>query len=241
MLHDIIRQPVFIDGQPVLAQLCLDDRCERILDPAFKHLSARRDYTDFPVLPVRVQTHERLVASHPPDLLHLILLDDQRNHPHTGQLRAGLDRHVLRQSCDGHIIQPVDLIETALIHLEHPINRGLELDLPFFRFRCLHVRILAQLTQDLGCIILMQHRLIILPDIDVVLPDRKQHRDILFPDHMSLAEHGILRHPTDNLRDIMAEDLPYRIHRLHFLHQPSHPYRTYNKKTIPPQSVTEKG
>ena len=76
----------------------------------------------------------------------------------------------------------------------------------------------AELPQDLGCIILMQDRIIVFPDINMILADGKQHRDISLRDHMPLAKYGILCHTFYDLRDVMAENLSDGIHSFHFLH-----------------------
>lgn len=45
----------------------------------------------------------------------------------------------------------------------------------------------------------------------MLLADGKQHRNILWLHHMSLAEHGILSNALDNLCQVMAENTADRI------------------------------
>ncbi len=71
--------------------------------------------------------------------------------------------------------------------------------------------ILAEAAQDLGALVLMEHRIVLFPDVDVLLPDAEKHRNIFLRDHMTFAEHGVLRDAADNLRHVVAEHLPHRV------------------------------
>ena len=64
----------------------------------------------------------------------------------------------------------------------------------------------------------MEHGLVVLPDIDRVLPDTQQHGDIFGPDHMALAEHRVLRNAPDDLGDVVAQDLADRFFGFHQFH-----------------------
>ena len=79
--------------------------------------------------------------------------------------------------------------------------------------------VLAELAQDISRLILVHLRRILVPDVDVVLAEREQYRDVLFLDHMALAEPRILRHAANDLRDIVAEHLPDCIDCPDFLHR----------------------
>ena len=78
--------------------------------------------------------------------------------------------------------------------------------------------ILTELTQDIGRFILVHLRSVLIPDVDMVLAERQQHGDILFRNHMALAETRILRHTADNLRDILTKHLSDCLDRFHFFH-----------------------
>ena len=71
----------------------------------------------------------------------------------------------------------------------------------------MHVLIDGELAENAGGIIFMHHVLIDFPDVDRILSDRKQDRDIFLRDDMSLTEYGILGHAPDDLCNIMAQDL----------------------------------
>ena len=116
------------------------------------------------------------------------------------------------------IFEVIEVIQAFDIHLEQTIECCLELDFAFL-YRCrLHAVILTDSAQDLRCFIFMQHRRILLPDIDMVLAQRKQYRNVFFLYDMSLAETCILRDSTDDLRNIMAKHLSHSIHGAHTLH-----------------------
>ena len=58
----------------------------------------------------------------------------------------------------------------------------------------------------------MEHPFLLLPHIELVLADGQKHRNVLFRHNVSLPENRILRHATDDLCDVMAQDRSFRIH-----------------------------
>ena len=77
----------------------------------------------------------------------------------------------------------------------------------------------ADIPQHRRRVILMHLRLIIFPNINMVLAQREQYGDILLRNHMPLTEPRILRHPLNNLGDIVTKNLSHCIDCLHFFHK----------------------
>lgn len=85
----------------------------------------------------------------------------------------------------------------------------------------MHMFPLADLPQDLCRVVLMELCLVIFPHIQVVLPHAEQYGDIFRLHDVPFAEHRVFHHTGDDLGDIMAEHLPYRVFCANQLHNPS--------------------
>ena len=73
----------------------------------------------------------------------------------------------------------------------------------------MHILVLADAAEYLRRLVLMEHILVLFPDIDIVLADRQKHRYVLFGDDMPLAEYRVLGHALDYLRDVMAQHMTH--------------------------------
>ena len=82
----------------------------------------------------------------------------------------------------------------------------------------MHVGALAQGAQDLRRVVLMEHVLVVFPDIDVLLTHAEQDGDVLGRDDMALAEHGILGDAPDDLGDVVAQHLSHGLFGFQQLH-----------------------
>ena len=118
MLRPIVRKTVLIHLQAEGAQLCIDHGRERILDAPMEHLGARCHHADLHLL-IRQDPQHWLSARRLLHPLHHGLVDDERDHAHPRELRPRLDRHVLRDGRNHHILDLVHGVECILVHLEH--------------------------------------------------------------------------------------------------------------------------
>ena len=76
----------------------------------------------------------------------------------------------------------------------------------------------AQGVEDLRRVVFVEHVFIVFPDVDMILPQGEEERDILLGNDMALAEGRALLFAGNNLRDIMAEDLAHGLLCFHQFH-----------------------
>ena len=88
------------------------------------------------------------------------------------------------------------------------------------------MRALTQGAQNIGCVVLVQHVLVVFPDVDVLFAHAEQHGDILRADDVPLAEHRVLGDAGNDLGDVVAEHLSDRVLNAQQLHGKTPP----NKK-----------
>ena len=218
----IIRAVLMRDHlSPEGLDLRLHHRRKGILDPSVVHLVARR-HDPYLFMLVWHESEQRLLSHELLHSFHLLLLDDQRDDPHPGHMLVLFHRIVIVERSDHHLAIGIDLPETRDIDLQKPVAVGDQLDLSFLDILVpAKMLVFAEIVQHHRRIILMHHRFIDLPDVDMVLSDRKQHRYILLRDDMSLPEHRSFLYAPDDLCDVMTEHLAHRIFCFHQLHTSS--------------------
>ena len=119
---------------------------------------------------------------------------------------------------DHHIAQRVHGAQPLHVDQEEAVDIGDQLDLALLRLGGVHVLAHAQIAQDLRRLVLVEHVLVVLPNIDMVLAHAQQHRHVLRPDDVSLAEDRPLFLVLDDLGDVVAEHMPDGFFGLHQLH-----------------------
>ena len=119
---------------------------------------------------------------------------------------------------DHDLIDLVDRIQTRYIHPKQSIAVSNQLDLPFFYFCWMHVCIFTYLTENLCCFIFMKHTLILLPDIEMILSQRQQHRNIFLCNNMPLPKCGILCYVLHNSCNIMTKNMSHGINCVYTFH-----------------------
>ena len=200
-----------------LRHLCLNDRRKGILDAPVENFVSGRDQTVLFRL-YREQPHDGTFTCRLLCRFHALLFDHQGDHAGAAELVTLLHHEAGRPCRDHHIAQGVHRPQTLQIDKEQAVRVGDQLDLAFLRLRGRHVFIHADVPQDIGCVVLVEHGLVVFPDIDRVFADAQQYRHILRLNHMALAEYSVLGHTADNLRDIMAQDLTDGVLGFHQLH-----------------------
>ena len=76
----------------------------------------------------------------------------------------------------------------------------------------------AEVAQDGSGFIFMEQGVIFFPNIDVVLADRQEDRNIFLGNDMALAEDRAFGDAADDLRNIMAEDMADSVFSFHHFH-----------------------
>ena len=202
------------------AQFAVNDGRKGVLDASVKDLRARRHNADLH-LSIGKNAQQRLGTCRITHLFHSALVNDERNHAHPCELRPRLYGIVLRDRRDHHIRDVVHRIECILAHLEHAVHRRCQFDLAFLRLARRHVFTLTEITQNRCRIVLVQHILVILPDVNMLLANAQQHLNILSADHIALAESRSLALPSHDLRNVVAEHHPYCVLNANLPHSPS--------------------
>ncbi len=144
-------------------------------------------------------------------IVHFLLLDHERDDPRPGKLVALSDRCVSMPRGDHHLGCPVDQPQRSRINLEQAVTVSRQLDLPFLWLARAHMRADCQIPQDGSRLIFMEHAFLLLPDIEILLPDAQKHRDIFLCNDMPLAECGTLECSRNDLRHIVAQHRTFRI------------------------------
>ena len=139
------------------------------------------------------------------DRFHLLFFDHKRNHPGACHLISLFYRGISVSAGDHHLPEAVDFSQEGSVDLEQAIHIRDQLDLAFLGGCRVHISPVTDLIQNPGRLILVQHRLVLFPDIEMFLAHRKKDGDILLRYHMTLAEYSILGDAADNLRNIMTQ------------------------------------
>ena len=157
--------------------------------------------------------------------LQLALLDHQGDRTHPGQPGSRRDVGVPPPRRNHHLAHAVDRTEAGRVHAEQPVGLRHELDLALTNLRGAHAVVPAEGAEALRRVVLVQHPLPELPDVDVLLAHGEQNGDVLLPYHVSLAELGSLEPgrprrlvSLDYPRYVVAEHLPHRVLNLNPLH-----------------------
>ena len=188
-------------------QLALQDGGKFIFDASLEHFAAGGD--DAHLLGLHGQhVQDRLCPGGSLHGVHLLLLDDQRDDAGTGQLLALFHRQVAVDGGDHHLRGAVYSHQRLAVDLQQAVAVRDQLDLPLFRRSAVDIFACSGLVQQGSCLVLVEDAGVLFPDVEVLLADGKQHRDILGLDDVPLAETGILVLARDDLGDIMAEHLP---------------------------------
>ena len=136
---------------------------------------------------------------------------------------------------DHDLILAVEGGQPLHIHLEETVHVGDELDFALLHGGGVHMLVLAQGLEPQGGLVLVEHAGLFFPHIEVLLAHTQQHWDILLSDHMALAEPGVLGNAPDDLRQVVAEHMAYRVAGIDQFHvmflQTKKRYRLF---TVPP-------
>ena len=82
----------------------------------------------------------------------------------------------------------------------------------------MHIRPQADIAQDSRRFIFMKHGVVLFPDVNVVLADGEEDRDIGLCDHVAFTKNRSLRDAADNLGNIVAEDMADSLFGFHHFH-----------------------
>ena len=188
-------------------QLALQDGSKFIFDASLEHLAAGGD--DAHLLGLHGQhVQDRLCPGSGLHGVHLLLLDDQRDDAGTGQLLAFFHRQVAVDGGDHHLRGAVDRQQSGTVDLEQAVAVGDQLDLALLRLGAVDVPARSGPIEQRGGFVLMEDAGRLFPDVQVLLADAQQHRDILRLDDVALAEAGAFELARKDLGDIVAEHLP---------------------------------
>ena len=204
------------DG-PVFSQLAFDDRRKRIFNAAVKDFITRRDDAGL-FLTEGMDVQERCWTGRFLSRCHLILLYDQGNDARTGQFIALTDREAAMAGGNHHFSQRIDGFQPVAPDGQDAVAIGDEFDFPFFRLTAMHIRPQADIAQDGRGFIFMEQGIVLFPDVDVVLADRQQDRDIFLSNHMALAEDRAFGDAADDLGNIVTEDMTDSLFGFHHFH-----------------------
>ena len=206
------------DLRRIFLQLGLQDGGKFVGDPAVIDLAAGGD--DAHLFLMKGQhLEDRRLPHCGPGPVHLLLLNDQRNHPGAGQLVSLLDGKSAVAAGDHHLPQAVYRIQLGPVSHKETVQVGHQLNFALLHRCRVHIVPLADLAENLRPLVLVEHALRLLPDVEVLLAHREQHGNVLLPDHMTLAEDGVLGDAGDDLGDIMAEDMAHCLGRLNQFHR----------------------
>ena len=200
-----------------LCQLRFNNRRERILDASVENLAARRQHSrtlNF----IRQKLEQRLSTAQLLYTLHFFLFNDQGNYARTAQLISLVHRRVAMTCSNHHLAKAVDELQALAVHLEQAVHSRRQLNLAFLHGGLAHALALAQVDENPCRVIFVQHAFVCLPHVKMLLTNRKQHGNILRLHDMSLAEHCVLRHALDNLRQVMTQNAAYCVLSSYQLH-----------------------
>ena len=113
--------------------------------------------------------------------------------------------------CDHHLTHTVDPTQSIFVYLEYTVTVRNQFDLAFLNARWMHMLSLTDFFQDQSRLILVQHAFFLFPDIQIFLAHRQKYRNILLRHDMAFPEYRILCYSPDDLCDIMADHMTYRI------------------------------
>ena len=209
----------------VFRELVHEHGRERILDQPLFDLAAGGHHAEG-ARPEGEKLQKRVGPCGLARLLHLCLFDHQRDDARAAQLVALFDRETACPGRDHHVAQRVDRAQAFGVHQQQAVCLGGQLDLALLGRGGAHVRALTQGAQNIGCVVLVQHVLVVFPDVDVLFAHAEQHGDILRADDVPLAEHRVLGDAGNDLGDVVAEHLSDRVLNAQQLHGKTPP----NKK-----------
>ena len=73
------------------------------------------------------------------------------------------------------------------------------------------MRAFTHAAQDLRRLIFMKDPLLLFPDVELILADTKENRNILLRHNVAFSEYRVLRDSFYDLCDIVAKYCPFRI------------------------------
>ena len=200
-----------------LCKLCLNNRREGILYAAVKHLIAGGDKAVFS-RPYRNKSNDRLTAGKLFGLLHAFFGYDKRYYSCSAQLVALFDHEARRPCCDHHIAEGIYGAQALEIYEQKSVGIGDQLDLSLFGRCGMHVLALAYATQDIRCLVLVEHIFVLFPDVNIILADAQEHGNILLSYDVALAEHRVLGNAFDDLSNIVAQNLSHCVFGFYQFH-----------------------
>ena len=187
-----------------------DDRTERIFDTSFEHFTSG-GHNRILFLFIWFDRKNRLRAACFLCTFHFFFFNDQRNDSRSCQFIPDTHREIAMPGGDHHLPQTVDCNQRFTVDFQQSVCIRNKFDLSFFDIGRMHILTGTDFIQNLRCFIFMPHRVILFPYIQMLFPYGKQHRNVLCGHNMSFAEYCIFGHPPDDLSNIMAEYMPYRI------------------------------
>ena len=227
------------DLDAVGPQLFHDDRREGVLNEPLRHLAARRDEAAG-LEHIGPQRQYRLRPGKPLRLAELLLFYDQRDYPHSRELRALFHARVRVPRRYHQLILLVERVQFSYVNPKQPVAVGDELDLALLHRGRVHIFTLAEGAQALRGVVLVHHALVLLPDVDMLLAHREQHRHVLLRDDMALPEARVLCHAYDYLSHVMAEHMSHRVLHRDKFHRSSPPNSFFTNITHRPPNCNQK-
>ena len=146
--------------------------------------------------------------------------DDQRDDAGAAELVALFDHEAGGAGRDHHVAQGVDGAQALRVNEQQAVAVSDQLDFALFRLGGVHMLAETEVAQDRRRLVLVQHGLVVFPDVQMVLAHAQQHGHILLTDDVALAEDGALFLVLDDLGDVMAQHVPdgffgfYQLHGL---------------------------
>ena len=168
---------------------------------------------------VRDDGHQRIGSignrSH---LSHFFFFDKKRNNPHSRRRLSFFKRHIIALRRNHHLTELVDCKKPVGVDFKHTVNRCLQLNLAFLGGGLFQICSHRRGCQNFSPFILMQQVFTLFPNEQVFLAHRAKHRNVLLRNNMSLSKPSILRHPYDNLSQVVAQHMPDRLGKRYFFH-----------------------
>ena len=198
-------------------QLLFQNGREGVLNAAAGDLAAGRD-NGSGFQPVGQQLKDRLACGDAVGGVELFLFDNERNDARAAELVSGVDGSVGMPRGDHQLVDHVDGVELFHVHAEQAVALGAQLDLALLDLTARHMLIFADGAQALGGVVFMEHSRLHLPDVEMLLAHREQHRNVLFGDDVSLAELRALEFTGHDARQVVAEHMADGVFRFNQFH-----------------------
>ena len=150
--------------------------------------------------------------------LHFFFLDDEGNDPRAQQTVAFFHGGVVMTGGDHDLVQVVYRVQTAYVHRKKPVAVGDQLDFPFFYRGGMHIFILADLAEDLGGFVLVEHVRVLFPYVQMIFSQGQKNRDVLFLYDVAFAKGRVFYYVFDDSRDVMAQHMAHSVGCMNAFH-----------------------